>query len=131
MRWNDGDCGKIEAEDRERSWFLQESSLMYRIASTARSYKRRIGWKKKDRERSSLLQKSSLIYRIASTARSYRRAVGLQWRQSLNNLHRLQTNGNNTRNQIYNIPRLRFTVWVVHNPAPFVRFNTILIHHPL
>ena len=89
-------------KDREHSSLLQKSSLIYRIASAARSYKGcdvwmgggssvkersraqlaptkdvMFGWVavvlwKKDREHSSLLQKSSLIYRIASAARSYK-----------------------------------------------------------
>ena len=68
---------------------------------------------------------------IASGARSYRRGIGLQWRESFNDLDRPEADGDDARNQIHNGLWLSRTIRVVHNFAPFVYLNTILIYHPL
>ena len=56
---------------------------------------------------------------------------GLQRRQVFDYLHGLQTDGDDAGDEIDDIPRFRLTVRVVNNPAPFVRFDTILVYYPL
>lgn len=54
-----------------------------------------------------------------------------QLRQSLHNLHRLQTHTDHLPDQPHNILRIIRPVRIVHNPAAFVRRHPVLVNNPL
>ncbi len=123
---------------------------MREIASNRR--KRSRGTKTKDREHSSLLQRKCVVYDIASANRFYRgrytisraqlapteediqyreHSSLLQCRQTFDNLHCPQADGDDAGDEVYDILWFCLTVRVVDYAASFVGFDAILIHDPL